>query len=273
MKSFFLFLFARPSMGEKMRFLRSVFFYVVLFLSTMILGTSAVIGSFLSGAWPVFMARKWGSANLWAAGVKVTLAGTENINSGPYILVSNHQGWFDIFAALGKLPIEFSWLAKEELFKIPFLGHAMSSAGYIPIDRGDPRKALASMNRVAERVRQGTSVYVFPEGTRSAGGVMMDFKKGAFALAVKSGQPILPISISGSYRILPKDSWMIYPGEIRFSIGTPVKSLGAGAKNRDSLMEEVREAIRANLTSHEAGGDRKAGPENPGGHTQNGGSI
>ena len=132
------------------------------------------------------MARIWGNVNLWAAGVKVNIAGLENINNlGPYIFVSNHQGWFDIFTALGKLPIRFSWLAKEELFKIPILGHAMYRAGYIPIDRKDHRKALASMNRAAEVIRQGTSVFIFPEGTRSADGVIRDFKKGVFVLAAQ----------------------------------------------------------------------------------------
>lgn len=254
--------------------MRSVLFYMVLFLCTLILGFSAVLGSFVSKTWPTMMARLWGKINLWAAGVKVRLAGTENMNGGgPYILVSNHQGWFDIFAALGELPIKFSWLAKEELFKIPVLGHAMSKAGYIPIDRRDHRKAIASMNRVAEAVRQGTSVFVFPEGTRSADGVIRDFKKGAFVLAVKSGQPILPISISGSYRILPKHSWMIHPGEILFSIGGAIRSSGTDAKSRDSLMLEVREAIRANLTSEEAGEDPMENLQTQNGLPQNGGSI
>lgn len=219
------------------------------------------------------MARLWGNVNLWAAGVKVSLVGTQNLKGGPYILVSNHQGWFDIFAALGKLPITFSWLAKEELFKVPVLGHAMARAGYVPIDRGDRRKAIASMNKVADVVRKGTSVYVFPEGTRSVDGVIREFKKGVFVLAVKSGQPILPISISGSYRILPKNSWLIHPGEIRFSIGAPIQSAGADAKSRDSLLEEVREAIRANLTSEEAGSDRKASMDTSDVLSQNGGSI
>ena len=95
------------------------------------------------------------------------------------------------------------------------LGRAMCRAGYIPIDRRDHRKAIVSMNRAAEVIRQGTSVFIFPEGTRSADGVMRDFKKGAFVLAAKSQQPFVPISISGSYRILPKNSRAIHPGEIR----------------------------------------------------------
>ena len=245
-----------------MRFLRSVFFYIIFFISTMVLGSSAVIGSFVSRGWPGLMAWLWGNTNLWAAGVKVNVKGLENINNrGPYIFVSNHQGWFDIFTALGKLPIHFSWLAKEELFKVLVLGRAMHRAGYIPIDRKDHRKALASMNRAAEVVRQGTSVFIFPEGTRSADGVIREFKKGGFILAAKSRQPIVPISISGSYRILPKNSWTIHPGEIRFSIGKPIQTAGRDGESRDLLMEQVREAIRANLTPEEAGGDSKVEPE------------
>jgi 1-acyl-sn-glycerol-3-phosphate acyltransferase len=257
-----------------MRLLRSVFFYIILFFSTIILGISAVAGSFASRAWATLMASVWGNINLWAAGVKVNIRGLENMNDhGPYIIVSNHQGWFDIFTALGKLPLRFSWLAKEELFRIPILGHAMRKAGYISIDRRDHRKAMVSMNRAAETIRQGTSVFIFPEGTRSADGVIRDFKKGVFVLAVKSQQPIIPVSISGSYRILPKNSWMIHPGEIRFSIGNPIQTEGIGSSGRDRLMEQVREAIRSNLTIEEAGGDRKADPEINGALLHEGSSI
>src|SRR5208337_532017 len=257
-----------------MRLLRSVFFYIILFFSTMILGIATVIGSFVSRGWPTFMARLWGNLNLWAAGVKVDIRGLENINKhGSYIFVSNHQGWFDIFTALGKLPLRFSWLAKEELFKIPVLGHAMYKAGYIPIDRKDRRKSMASINRAAEIIRQGTSVFIFPEGTRSADGVIRDFKKGIFILASKSQQPIVPVSISGSYRILPKDSWTIYPGEIRFSIGKPIQTTGIVSGSRDLLIEQVREAIRANLTFEEAGGDSKVEPEIKKADLHDGGSV
>ena len=126
-----------------------------------------------------FPEKLWGNVNLWTAGVKVKVTGLENINNrGTYIFVSNHQGWFDIFTAIAKLPFHFSWLAKVELFKIPVLGAAMYRAGYISIDRSDRRKAMNSLNRAAEQIRQGTSVFIFPEGTRSADGVIRDFKKG-----------------------------------------------------------------------------------------------
>jgi 1-acyl-sn-glycerol-3-phosphate acyltransferase len=247
-----------------MRLFGSVFFYIFLLFSTIILGISAVIGSFASRNWPGMMARIWGNLNLWVAGVKVNVSGLENIDGNkPYIFASNHQGWFDIFTALGKLPAPFSWLAKEELFKIPILGLAMSKAGYIPIDRRDHRKALVSMNRAAEAIRQGTSIFIFPEGTRSPDGVIGDFKKGGFVLALKSGQPVVPVSISGSYRILPKKSWKIHPGEIRLAIGRPIQAAGSDNRSRDLLMEQVREAIRANLTYEEAGGGSKIQSETP----------
>ncbi len=237
-----------------MKLLRSVFFFITVAFSTIILGISVVIVSFVNKAWVRFLEKLWGNANLWAAGVKVIVTGLENINNrDTYIFVSNHQGWFDIFTAIGKLPFHFSWLAKVELFKVPVLGAAMSRAGYISIDRRDRRKAMDSLNRAAEVIRQGTSVFIFPEGTRSADGVLRDFKKGWLVLAAKSQRPIVPISISGSYRILPKHSCTIYPGEIRFSIGKPIQTAGSDSVNRDLLLQQIREAIRANLTFEEAG--------------------
>jgi 1-acyl-sn-glycerol-3-phosphate acyltransferase len=220
------------------------------------------------------VASFWGNSNLWAAGVKVRISGIENIDKrGPYVFISNHQGWFDIFAVLGKLPLPFSWLAKVELFKIPILGQAMQRAGYISIDRGDRRKAIESLNRAAEVIQQGTSVFIFPEGTRSADGVLRDFKKGGFVLAQKSGQPIVPVSISGSYLILPKDSWMIHPGVIRFHVGRPILCSGPDSSSRDLLMSEVREAIRSGLTPEEAGPGPEVEPEVSSVLSRSGGGI
>ncbi len=193
--------------------------------------------------------------NLVAAGVRVRLSGLERIEpKRAYIFASNHQGWFDIFSILAKLPVHFSWLAKEELFHMPVLGPAMRATGYIPIDRTDHRKALESMNRAAMRVRDGTSIVIFPEGTRSPDGVLQEFKKGGFMLAIKSQQPIVPVTISGSHGILPKKGdWVIHPGRISITLGNPIPTEGCSMKDRDWLMAEVRQAIRKFLGVREGG--------------------
>ncbi len=247
-----------------MKIARSIFFYTILILSTTVMGTISIVGSFISRWWPVFMAKVWGRVNLWTAGVKVDVEGTQNLDpNGTYVLTSNHQGWFDIFAALGYFPIPFSWLAKEELFKIPILGRAMLNTGYIPINRSDHKKALISMNKAADKIREGTSVFIFPEGTRSPDGVIRDFKKGGFVLAAKSQQPIVPISISGSHRILPKKSWLIQSGPIKIKICKPVLPAGTDQKSRDQLLYTVREAIRANLSAEESGTPTEPPSERP----------
>ncbi|QCQ22346.1 lysophospholipid acyltransferase family protein [Desulfoglaeba alkanexedens] len=241
-----------------MRAVRTATFYLMLLVSTVILGVAAIVIVLLTRRqdWAHLCGRLWGNLNLWAAGVKVQLQGVENIEPGTtYILAANHQGWFDIFAILGKIPVQFRWLAKEELFRIPLFGHAMRSIGYIPIDRADRRKALESLATAAEQVRRGTSIVIFPEGTRSLDGVLQNFKKGGILLAIRSQQPILPISISGSHKILPKKGTiMIRPGTIRMTIGKPIPTRQLTVKDRDLLMERLREAIRMHLLKEEGGG-------------------
>lgn len=244
------------------RLFRTLLFYTGLMASTLVLGIAAVGVSYLPGGSDKahYCGRLWGKINLWLAGVKVFIQGFENIDPDrSYIYAANHQGWFDIFAILGKLPVQFRWIAKAELFRIPVLGRAMSASGYIPIDRTDRRKAFQSIDQAALRVRNGTSILIFPEGTRSPDGIMRDFKSGGFILAIKSGQPILPLSISGSYRILPRGgTWLIHPGIIRISIGEAISTESVATRNREELMSRVREAILRGLTPEEGGTHTKA---------------
>ena len=161
--------------------------------------------------------------------------------------MANHQGSYDIFALLGQLPFQFKWLAKKEVFSIPILGWAMAAAGYISIDRDGTRETVEAMNKAALKIREGASVVIFPEGTRSADGSIQPFKKGGFTLAVKSKVPIVPIAIAGSREILPKDRLRISPGDIRIRIGRPIETVHCSTKDRQALMEEVREAISSDF--------------------------
>jgi 1-acyl-sn-glycerol-3-phosphate acyltransferase len=195
-------------------------------------------------------ARLWGKAALLANGVKVEMEGLEELNcQGPYIFMSNHQGSYDIFALLGHLPFQFKWLAKKELFSIPFFGWAMAAAGYISIDREGTRDTVVAMNEAAEKIRDGMSVVIFPEGSRSSDGTIQPFKKGGFSLAIKSKVPIVPIAISGSREIMPKEKLTVVPGEIHMRIGHPIETQDCSIKDRVSLMEEVRASIAGNFES------------------------
>lgn len=240
-----------------MKVIRSLFFYPVFFISTILLGLAAITATFVTrnSNWAHLIGRFWGNLNLWAAGVKVHITGLENINPRqPYVFLSNHQGWFDIFTLLGKLPVQFRWLAKEELFRLFVMGPAMRAAGYIPIDRSDRRKAQESLHQAAMKVQQGTSVVVFPEGTRSPDGSLQGFKKGGFILAIKSQQPIAAIAISGSSRVLPKQgTWLINPGVINVTVVKPFDTVNLKLKDYDMLMHTVREAIRRHLAPAEGG--------------------
>src|SRR5271157_1324346 len=141
-------------------------------------------------------------ANLWAkillliCNIKVKVIGAENILHGkPQIFMANHQSDFDILIVLGHIPGQFRWIAKKELFNIPIFGAAMKNAGYIEIDRHNREKAMQSLDQAALRIREGKSVMTFPEGTRSRDGEIKPFKQGIFHLAIKSGVPIIPVSI------------------------------------------------------------------------------
>jgi 1-acyl-sn-glycerol-3-phosphate acyltransferase len=183
--------------------------------------------------------RTWARIILAASGVKVKVIGLDNIDKGrPYIFAANHQSQFDIFTMQGCFDFDFRWLAKKELFQVPLFGRAMHLAGYISIDRSHGRQALKSLKEAAERIAAGTSVILFPEGTRSMDGKLHDFKSGGMVLAIKSGVPLVPVGISGTYEILPKGSLLAKPGQVTIRVGKPIatKDFSAGQKHELATM-------------------------------------
>jgi len=189
-------------------------------------------------------ARAWARSILKASRVRVSVFGGDRVRPGrPYIIMANHQGNYDIPALLGHLPIDFRWVAKAELFRIPLFGRAMRAVGCIPIDRGDRESAYGSLERAAAVLKGGTSVLIFPEGTRSPDGRLLPFKKGGFALALSSGVPIVPVAVRGSTAIMPRGICRVRPGDITLTIGSPVPTAGLRHQDRDSLTETVRGAL------------------------------
>jgi 1-acyl-sn-glycerol-3-phosphate acyltransferase len=193
-------------------------------------------------------ARWWARIQLLVSGVRVKVKGLDNLDKeSPYIYMSNHQGSYDIFVLLSCLPIQFRWIAKKELFAIPILGWAMRAANYISIDRSGKRKALESIERAADKIKGGVSVVIFPEGTRSRDGSIQPFKRGGFTLAMKSGVPIIPITINGSWDVMPRESMKVRPGEIRVSIDRAIQTTPLSLREKSVLMGKVREIIERNL--------------------------
>ncbi len=230
--------------------LRTLFAWMILLISTILLGTTAILLSLFdpSGNLPHLVARLWGKVQLATAGTTVEVQGLDHIDSRrSYILAANHQSTFDIFAFLGYLPIQFRWIAKAELFRAPFMGWAMSRTGYIPLERESPKKAYRSMLRAAEKIKNGVSVLIFPEGTRSVDGNLQPFKKGLFLIALKSQAAILPITICGTGKIMPKGGWRVHPGKVQIIIDPPMETAGLSTAEEGELSARVRNILLKNL--------------------------
>jgi len=236
--------------------IRTVFVIIWTVMATGFFSLIAIIASLLDkkGKLPHLVARVWGRTILFGARVKATVKNPANIDpSRSYIYMSNHQSNFDIPVLLAYLPVQFRWLAKVELFRIPIFGFAMQRAGYISIDRSDRKAAILSLKRAAEIIRGGVSVLIFPEGTRSRDGNIRPFKSGGFILAIDSGVPIVPITIHGTWPIMPKDQLRIRPGNVVLEIEKPVETSPYSRRDKTALMEKIRQII---TDSHEKGKNR-----------------
>lgn len=189
--------------------------------------------------------RTWARAILRAARVQVEVEGLEHLpRDAPAVLVANHESWFDVFALVAHLPVDYRFVGKVELTRIPLFGPAWQAAGHIAIDRGDRQKAIESLRHAGDLLhREGAVVVMFPEGTRTADGALLPFKKGAFVLAAQTEVPLVPLGIRGSRAIMPKGSWRIRPGTIRLRVGPPIPTEGRGEEARDRLLTQARDAI------------------------------
>jgi len=225
-----------------------LWFHGCLVILTVLLGVVAIIGTFIdkSGRFPQSVARLWSRLLLRLSRVSVQVEGLEHVEPGKnYVFAANHRSQFDIFVLLATLPGQLSWVAKKSLFQIPIFGQAMARMGSVPIDRSNRSQAIRSLNEAAHKVQQGFSMIIFPEGTRGTGGELLPFKKGVFIMALKAGQPIIPVSISGTLAIQPRRSLMIRPGPVKVVLSPPIDPLAF--RHKEQLMEAVREAIAANF--------------------------
>ncbi len=228
-------------------------------LATTVIGLLAICCSFFSrtGNSVHLVARFWAKTILWVSGIRVTVIGIDRISGlASCIFMSNHQSNFDIPVLLSNLPKQFRWLAKAELFKIPIFGRGMKGAGYISIDRSDRVSAFKSLARAAETIHNGTSVMIFPEGTRSKDGRLLPYKKGGFVMAVDAQVPIVPIVIEGTYEIMPKGRLLIRPRPVTVTICEKINTCGFSRKTKEKVMDRVRQAMQEVQSGVPHGGPR-----------------
>lgn len=187
---------------------------------------------------------RWSRRLVEASGVEVDFEGLEKLHDGRQILVANHESWYDVLALAGYLPVEYRFVAKKELERVPVFGPSWQACGHISIDRQDRASAIESLEEAARQIRErDTTIVMFPEGTRSADGELQSFKKGAFVLAIQARVPVVPVGIVGSRDVLAKHRWRIRPGTIRIRIGEPIPVEGLTHEDRDALVLEARRRV------------------------------
>ena len=194
------------------------------------------------------IARRWAQKGLSMNGSSIQVSGIENVpQTGGLLFVANHQSNFDIPILVGHVPRDKGFIAKLELLKVPSFGRWMKYIGCIFIDRNDARQSLNTINEAAERIKAGHSLVIFPEGTRSADGVVGVFKAGSLRLAMKSGVPIVPVSISGSKEIMPKGSSIIKSASVNVIISPPLMHEEFEGMDSRQIAEKVRNIIVSNM--------------------------
>lgn len=217
----------------------------VLLTATIIAAILTSIGSILFGGrwWGYWPAHIWARLFCIMSLVKVTVTGRENISKGTsYVFVANHQGAYDIFSIYGYLNHNFKWMMKKGLESIPLVGYSCRKAGHIYVDNRTPAAIRQTMQDAERQLARGMSVVVFPEGARTLDGKVHAFRRGAYTLAVEFGLPVVPITIDGAYKVMPRTAWLPRPGHIKLTIHQPIEA-SADGHDLKSLIDQSREQI------------------------------
>lgn len=201
--------------------------------------------------WPAdTIGWRWCNWIVKTCGIEIEVQGLEHIDPNQrYVLLSNHLSNFDIWCTFAAVPVKIRFVAKKELLRVPVFGQALALSDHIVIDRSKPEEAIEIINRQAsERIGEGFCILFYAEGTRSPDGKVHPFKKGGVMLALKTGLPIVPMSVSGTRKFLPKRNVVIRPGgKVRIVLDKPIPTTGLSMDDRDALNERVRDTVIRNF--------------------------
>ena len=201
-----------------------------------------------TGALQFWCARWWCRLVAWSIFARIRVHGVEHVRAGqPYVYMANHSSLIDTPALFAYLPYPFRIMAKRELFFVPFMGWHLWTAGHYPIDRRDARRTVRSLRRVVEGVREGKSLAVFPEGTRTRDGRLQEFKPGMFKIAIRAGVPIVPVTIRGTFTLLPSTTLAPRPGRVEVILAEPIATRDYDETRLPELIERTKDVIRHTL--------------------------
>jgi 1-acyl-sn-glycerol-3-phosphate acyltransferase len=217
----------------------------IIALATLVLGSLAMLASLVDGRGEASRAlgRAWARLVLHVLGVRVEVRGAEHVPERAAVYAVNHGSALDIPILLACLPADFRLIHKRSLSFVPVLGWSLRCAGHIAIDRRRPFSARRSLATAVRKLREGVSLAVFPEGTRSPDARVLPFKRGSFGLAIEAGAPVLPISIDGVKRVVPRGIFTLQPGAVRLSIHPPIETTALAAGGAAALAEKVRRIV------------------------------
>ncbi|NQU17572.1 MAG: 1-acyl-sn-glycerol-3-phosphate acyltransferase [Candidatus Saganbacteria bacterium] len=219
-----------------MAFIRTLFFYLLVVLSFLIGTTLTFLKTIIKPGSKTFRqsAKTWAKLIVFASGTKVKIEGIENIpKNEPLVFVSNHQSAADILILLAAIPRLFRYVIKKELFNIPVFGAYLRWADHMPLDRGAGAKAVKSLTKAEDFLKENGSVLIFPEGTRSGGHELIPFKKGSMFLIFNTKARVVPIALDGSYKIISKGSIFVNPAKVTVRFGKPLSFETFGRSKED----------------------------------------
>lgn len=191
------------------------------------------------------LSRAWSRLLLRLFRVEVRTEGQQHLPRGPAVYAANHASSLDILVVLAHLPADVRIIYKKSLSLVPLLGWSIAVGGHIPIDRSNPFRARRSLRNAAERIRAGTSVLVFPEGTRSPDGAVRHFKRGSFSLALEAGVPVVPLSLVGVKALVPRGLTSLRPGRLTLRVHPVIDVSGRSRDDAEALAEETRRVVAA----------------------------
>ena len=230
--------------------LRATAAYAFVAIYVLVMGPVGMVWTAISGNTTFIyrLARTCLAVAGWISGIRVRIRGLEKIAPGQnYLFLSNHQGNLDGPILFYSINRDLRALIKQEMMRLPILSIVFRQVRFVPIDRSDPARASAGIDRGAEHLRMGLSFFAFPEGTRSRNGRLGEFKKGVFVMAIKAGVPVVPITINNSRKLQPPGSYRIRPGTVELDLHDPIPSQGLSLSERDQLVEMTRAAIASSL--------------------------